>query len=140
MREPTERELFLQNNLATAAVLLYRASRAMAVGSAKEQQLLVIECNQWFSEMRESLSGEISSEETQKATSTSAPPAERLGEGWKSPLSEPTSSPPGLVKTTETPSTEGVPSSTESAGSITPPRRTSLTPSQKAAMNFFLMK
>ncbi len=140
MREPTDRELYLQNLLATSAILVYRSAKAMASGNAQEQQLLVIECNQWFSETRASLLGEISSEETRKATSTFVAPAATLGEKWKSPSGETTSSPPGLASNTETPSTVGEVSSTESPGSIIPRKETSLTPSQRAAMNFFLMK
>ncbi len=140
MREPTERELFLQNLLATSAILVYRSAKAMASGNTAEQQLLVIECNQWFSETRASLLGEISSEETRRDTSTSARPAEMPGEKWKSPPSETSSFQAGPVSNTETPSTVAGVSSTESPGSTIPRKEISLTPSQRAAMNFFLMK
>ncbi len=140
MREPTDRELYLQNLLATSAVLVYRSAKAMAAGSYQEQQLLVIECNQWFSEVKSSLSAEIRSAESRRVIPTPAPPAESNGVAWKRGGTATGLTPPGLVKTTETNSTEGGASSTESLGLTSPPSEASLTPSQLAAMTFFGMK
>jgi len=143
MRDYSERELLLQNLLATAATLVYRASRAMGENNLVAQKVLVIECETWFSETKESLSAALASGATAPVIPTPAPPAGNNGDVWKSPpvtREKPGLIPPGLVKNTETPSTEGVPSYKESAGGISPARVISTKPSNASAMAFFGMK
>lgn len=112
----------------------------MAAGDPKTQQLLVIECHTWFSEVRQSLSEELG-KEFQKATVTSAPPAENYGAAWNSPkTTECISFSTALAKTTEPASPEGAPFSENSGSgnptSAQPPKNSA----NQAAMNFFGMR
>ena len=143
MRDYSERELLLQNLLATAATLVYRASRAMGEGNLVSQKVLVIECEAWFSETKLSLSAALASEATAPVIPTPARPAENSGDVWKSPpvsQGKPGLTPPGPAKTTETPSTEGEGSSSESAGVTIPQPSPWKKPSNESALNFFGMK
>jgi hypothetical protein len=56
---PTRRELFLQNRLAMASVLLFRCTRVL--GRDPQSQSLLIECEDYFQETREQIRREIQS-------------------------------------------------------------------------------
>ena len=136
------RELLLQNLLATSATLVFRATKVLAVGNRAEQLLLVIECEQWFSEAKASLSRGILLADHAEDTDTSAPVAENSGENWKRVPPEPgvTLSPQDPVTSTEIPSPGEVPSSPDSSGEITPEPTPSKKPSTDSPLNFFFMK
>lgn len=74
-------QILLQNLLARSSVLLYRASKALALGP--QNATLVIECEQFFSEAKKSLSAAISTVSL-KATPTPAPIVETNGQNWSS--------------------------------------------------------
>lgn len=96
---PSNRELFLQNSLARAAVLLFRCTRYLAQQSNRgEAQLLLTECEIFFSETKSSLAAELRA--TARGEShTFAKPAEKSGENvaWVGP--------PGWQRTSPAPNT-----------------------------------
>lgn len=121
MRDPTPRELLLQNLLARSTVLLFQTAKALERSADPQHQTLVIECQNWFSEARQSISGAIRSEAPPAGMPSPAPIAGNSGEnskwtGWASAGS----SPPIPAKTIPQPSAGAAPSSTGSAGGITP--------------------
>ena len=62
MRDPTSRELLLQNLLARSTVLIFQTAKALERSVDPHHQTLVIECQNWFSEARQSISAGIRSE------------------------------------------------------------------------------
>ena len=102
MRSPTPRELALQNLLAMGATLLFRSAEAMRGGNRATQLGLVIECEAWFSEARDTLSRAIHSEGG-AASHTPVPPAPSSGVAWNSPREGITTSSPGPAQPTEAP-------------------------------------
>lgn len=117
----SQRELFLYNLLARAAVLLFRATRLLLVQAPGEKAVLEIECAQWFSEARESLSNQILSEEQAlRATPSPAQLAGSSGENWILGAGEPGELSPGPALSMELPTKKEEPSSPSSAGGITP--------------------
>jgi len=146
MQPLSQRELLLHNLLATAATLVYRSARAMESHNLLLQTSLVIECENWFSEARESLSGEISTEERSEGLPMSA-------RGAGSPGREPTSPPvdlgwqhPPPAQTTEispnprTSSEQEALSSGPSSGGTLEPLKPIPKPSTLSALDFFGMK
>ena len=122
---PSNRELFLQNSLARAAVLLFRCTRYLTQNSNRgEAQLLLTECEIFFSETKASLAAELRS--TARGEShTFAKPAAKSGENaaWVGPPGWQRTSP---AKSTETETKLEEPSSDTSSGGIT----TTVTPPQ----------
>jgi len=116
---PTPREVYLQNLLAMAATLLFRATTELRSGSLVSQKLLVIECEAWFSETRNSLTAALSAE-VYEVSPTSAEPAETSGDEFSSPVKDVGWSRPPLANPTEIGESEGVSSSPSSTGT-TPP-------------------
>lgn len=83
MRDPTRRELFLQNRLAVASTLIYDLSQLISGKPGYSISSLQVECETFFSETRISLLAEIAEEEKAESR-TSAPSAEASGAVWKS--------------------------------------------------------
>ena len=52
MREPSRRELFLQNRLALSSSLLYECTQLISGKSSPDLKTLIIECELFFSETR----------------------------------------------------------------------------------------
>lgn len=82
MREPSRRELFLQNRLALASTLLFSCSQVLSGHSKENRATLLIECEAFFSETRSLLAAEIAAETAEEESRSSAPPAERSGGEW----------------------------------------------------------
>ena len=84
---PSNRELFLQNSLARAAVLLFRCTRYLTQHSNRgEAQLLLTECEIFFSETKASLAAELRST-ARGELHTFAKPVAKSGENvaWVGP-------------------------------------------------------
>lgn len=80
------REVFLQNLLAMAATLLYRATKAMdRADNTPEQEALVIENESWFKETRVAIIRALETPDLGAATAISASPAANSGQNWNSP-------------------------------------------------------
>lgn len=83
MREPSRRELFLQNRLALSSSLLYECTQLISGKANPDLKTLIIECELFFSETRTLLLAEIQEEEAAESP-TSAPPAGKSGAVWES--------------------------------------------------------
>jgi hypothetical protein len=115
-----KRELFLQNHLARAASLLFHLSRLCSHPlSEVEKCSILFEIDEWFSEVRQSLSAELSQEEG-LTSDTSAPIAGKNGAKPISPLETPGPSPHGLVRNTPTTESAGVSLKSSSGGTSLP--------------------
>ena len=84
MREPSRRELFLQNRLALSSSLLYECTQLISGKANPDLKTLIIECELFFSETRTLLLAEIAEEEEAAESPTSAPPAGKSGAVWES--------------------------------------------------------
>lgn len=84
MREPSRRELFLQNRLALSSSLLYECTQLISGKANPDLKTLIIECELFFSETRTLLLAEIAEEEAQAELPTSAPPAGKSGAVYQS--------------------------------------------------------
>lgn len=115
---PSNRELFLQNSLARAAVLLFRCTRYLTQQSNRgEAQLLLTECEIFFSETKASLAAELRA--TARGESpTFAKSVEKSGENlaWVGPPGWQRTNP---VSSTVTEMKSGEPISATSSGGIT---------------------
>lgn len=79
MSKPSRQELFLQNSLARASVLLFRATKGL--DSSAKSQLLLSEIEVFFSEMCSSLSEELKAPATTPPSPTSVKPVDTSGAG-----------------------------------------------------------
>lgn len=123
MREPSLRELFLQNLLARSSTLLYEAVQILDENATGAQRaLLVIEAQTWFRETRTALIQALEAPEDVGATSTPAVSAVNNGQNWKSPVNIPAStSSTGLAENTEQNTNSGERSSNPSFGGNSSP-------------------
>jgi hypothetical protein len=135
----TNDEIFLQNLLAMAAVLLDSSAKALLTSPRLADQCLASEIQEWFYETKSSLSHRASSA-AQETTSTSAPSAVMRGENWK-PASP---SSPGITNLSSKPvdatTTETAPFSPDSDGGIIPESTPSEKLSKPSQLNYFFMK
>lgn len=136
---PSNRELFLQNSLARAAVLLFRCTRYLTQQSNRgEAQLLLTECEIFFSETKASLAAELRST-ARGELHTFVKPAAASGENvaWVGPPGWQRTSPAANMETSK--KSEEPISATLSGGIIrteTPCKPSSNTP----APNSFAMR
>jgi hypothetical protein len=95
MREPSRRELFLQNRLALSSTLLFSTVQVLSGKSNEDRRALIIECETFFSETARLLAAEIEAEMERAESPISAPPAEKYGVAlnWVSPNGPPQSTP-----------------------------------------------
>lgn len=117
--------LLLQNALAEGACLLHRAGLTLgSINQLETQCLLQQEIAIWFLETRDSLSALVLAQPGKKASESSAPSAEKLGEklNWvEGHIQEPNiSSQDGPVPSTAPPSKSGEVSGNSSPGGIDP--------------------
>lgn len=81
----SKRELFLQNRLAMASVLLYECTRELKRSHSLRAEGLLIECETYFNETRKQIQQEMTNEvgaatpAAPRAEGPSSPPAEQ----WK---------------------------------------------------------
>jgi len=82
MRDPSRRELFLQNRLALASTLLYSCAQVLSGRSGESRAVVLTECELFFWETRSLLAAEIEAETAAEALRTSAPAAPGFGGEW----------------------------------------------------------
>lgn len=82
MREPSKRELLLQNRLALASTLLFSCAKVLSGRSNENRAVLLIECESFFSETKSLLTAAIAQETERAESPTSAPAAGKSGGAW----------------------------------------------------------
>jgi len=111
----------------------------MAEGDIPLQESLVIECEAWFLETRDTLSKSLS-RETNEESGTTAKPAEKSGADWNSIQTGFISARISHVQSMEPDTTGEDRSSNPSSGGISSPGETSKSVSNISPIAFFGMK